>query len=162
MQPMQLCLFSGRQFEPTFENAQWEKSNKCSQCNHELSRAGHLRRHLKTHTGEKSNKCDQCTIGQGPLKRAHSDLPTQPLILSASKYFRQIYLPFYPPRRRPSTFSEHCTMCFRQWRIVIRVFGTFALILWPSKYFRQIYLSFYPHPNISDRFPSHFIFVGTK
>ena len=23
-------------------------------------------------------------------------------------------------------------------------------------------LSFYPHPNISDRFPSHFIFVGAK
>ena len=58
----------------------------------------------------------------------------------------------------------NCTvpMRFCQWRIVIWVFGTFALILWPSKYFRQIYLSFYPHPNISDRFPSHFIFVGTK
>ena len=61
-----------------------------------------------------------------------------------------------------SMTSSHCTMRFRQWRIGIRVFGTFALILWPFKYFRQIYLSFYPHPNISDRFPSHFIFVGTK
>ena len=25
MQPMQLCLFSGRSFEDTFENAQWRK-----------------------------------------------------------------------------------------------------------------------------------------
>ena len=32
--------------------------------------------------------------------------------------------------------DNHCTMRFRQWRIGIRVFGTFALILWPSKYFR--------------------------
>ena len=30
----------------------------------------------------------------------------------------------------------HCTVRFRQWRIVIRVFGTSSLILWPSKYFR--------------------------
>ena len=39
----------------------------------------------------------------------------------------------------PLYFSReylHCTMRFRQWRIGIRVFGTFALILWPSKYFR--------------------------
>ena len=32
------------------------------------------------------------------------------------------------------------------------------LILSTSKYFRLIFLSFYLHPNISDMFPSHFIF----
>ena len=37
-----------------------EKSNKCNQCNFASSRAGNLRRHLKTHSGEKSNKCNQC------------------------------------------------------------------------------------------------------
>ena len=39
---------------------------------------------------------------------------------------------------------------------------TLPLILSASKYFRFISLSFYLHPNISDRFPSHFIFVGDK
>ena len=38
----------------------------------------------------------------------------------------------------------------------------FALILSAYKYFRWIYLSFYLHPNISDRFPFHFIFVEDK
>ena len=35
-----------------------EKSNKCNQCDYASSRAGHLRRHMKTHSGEKSNKCN--------------------------------------------------------------------------------------------------------
>ena len=34
------------------------------------------------------NKAPQCTLGYDRLKRVNSDLPTQPLILSASKYFR--------------------------------------------------------------------------
>merc|ERR1712218_523936 len=36
------------------------KSNKCNQCDYASSRAGHLRTHLKTHSGENSNKCNQC------------------------------------------------------------------------------------------------------
>ena len=32
---------------------------------------------------------------------------------------------------------------------------------WPIQ-IGQFFLSFYQHPNISDRFPSHFIFVGDK
>ena len=36
-----------------------EKSNKCNLCDFASSQAGHLRRHLKTHSGEKSNKCIQ-------------------------------------------------------------------------------------------------------
>ena len=32
------------------------KSNKCNQCNYASFRAGDLRQHLKTHSGEKSNK----------------------------------------------------------------------------------------------------------
>ena len=36
------------------------KSNKCNQCDYASSQAGHLRTHLKTHSGEKSNKCSQC------------------------------------------------------------------------------------------------------
>ena len=39
---------------------------------------------------------------------------------------------------------------------------TLPLILSAYKYFRLISLSFYLHPNISDRFPFHFIFVEDK
>ena len=53
-----ILLFMGP--EDTSKNNQWKKSNKCSQCNYSSSHAGHLRRHLKTHSGEKSNKCSQC------------------------------------------------------------------------------------------------------
>ena len=31
-----------------------------NQCAYASSRAGHLRKHLKTNSGEKSNKCNQC------------------------------------------------------------------------------------------------------
>ena len=34
-----------------------EKSNKCNYCDHATSHAGSLKTHMKTHTGEKSNKC---------------------------------------------------------------------------------------------------------
>ena len=91
----------------------------------------------------------------------------------------------YPPKQQPEIqgwwrlerrvweeTSPHCTMRFRQWRIGIRVFGTFALILWPGVEIFQIdfplilylkgqneylsirilklSLSFYGRPNISD------------
>ena len=46
-----------------------EKLNKCNQCNFASSQAGHLSRHLKTHNGEKSNKCNQCA--QTGNLRAH-------------------------------------------------------------------------------------------
>ena len=36
------------------------KSNKCIQCDYASSHAGHLKTHLKMHSGEKSNKCNQC------------------------------------------------------------------------------------------------------
>ena len=36
------------------------KSHKCNQCDYASSHAGHLRTHLKKHSGEKSNKCNQC------------------------------------------------------------------------------------------------------
>ena len=64
----------GRQFEETFENAQWRQvktvqpvwlSNMgeswiCDQCDFAFSEAGNLRRYLKTHSSKISNKCDQC------------------------------------------------------------------------------------------------------
>ena len=48
------------------------KSNKCNQCNYASSRAGHLKQHLKTHSGEKSKKCNQCdftSYQKGDLRR---------------------------------------------------------------------------------------------
>ena len=37
-----------------------EKSNTCNQCDYASSHAGDLRKHLKTHSGEKLHKCNQC------------------------------------------------------------------------------------------------------
>ena len=56
-----------------------EKSNKCIQCDYVSSRAGDLRKHLKTHSGEKSlihsrkiskncEKRDNVPIQAGSLK----------------------------------------------------------------------------------------------
>ena len=36
------------------------KSYKCNQCDYASSHMGHLRAHLKMHSGEKSNQCNQC------------------------------------------------------------------------------------------------------
>ena len=60
MQPMRLCTCTGRQFGDTFENSLWRKAYKCNQCNFASVRAGDLRKHLKTPSGEKSFKCNQC------------------------------------------------------------------------------------------------------
>ena len=66
MQPMQLCICSGRHFEKTHSG---EKSFKCNQWDYEFVLAGSVRRHLKTHTwaqltqncfthsGEKTHHC---------------------------------------------------------------------------------------------------------
>ena len=45
-----------------------EKSNKCDQCDFASSQAGNLRRHLKTHSGEKSNQCDYASSQAGSLR----------------------------------------------------------------------------------------------
>ena len=56
----------------------------------------------------------------------------------------------------------HSTMAKFQWEVRHSEFWTLPLILSASKYFRLISLSFYPHPNISDKFLCHFIFVEDK
>ena len=101
-----------------------EKLNKCNQCDYASLYASALRTHLKIHNGEKSNKCNKCDYAV--------------CILSGWPFEDTGTL-----RRHLKTHSgeksnkcNQCTMRFRQWRIGIRVFGTFALILWPSKYFR--------------------------
>ena len=57
MQPMWICILTGRQFEETFENTQWRKSKKkCSQRDYASSSEDVLRIHLKTHSGEKAKQ----------------------------------------------------------------------------------------------------------
>ena len=66
MQPkIWLCLFPCRQFEDIFENAQWWKVKQMQLVWLCLSRAGLLRTHLQTHSGEKTNKCYQCDYDSG-------------------------------------------------------------------------------------------------
>ena len=46
--------------------------NKCNQCKYTSSNTGHLRAHLKMHSGEKPNKCNQCDFASslaGNLRR---------------------------------------------------------------------------------------------
>ena len=43
-------------------NVQREKSNNCNLCDYASSHAGHLRTHMKKHSGEKSNKNANCVI----------------------------------------------------------------------------------------------------
>ena len=95
MQPMGLCICTGRQFEDTFENSLWRKAYKCNQCdfasvqadnlrrqlkertsaticNFASIQAGDLRKHLKTPSGEKSFKCNQCdfpSVQTGDLRK---------------------------------------------------------------------------------------------
>ena len=81
MQPMRICILSGRQFEETFEKVQWgkvellqlvwlcilsvmpfedtfekhtgEKPNKCNKCDLAYLQANNLARHLNRHSGGK-------------------------------------------------------------------------------------------------------------
>ena len=81
MQPMQLCICSGRHFEKTFENS-GEKSFKCNQWDYEFLLAGSVRRHLKTHSwaqlahhhlfihsGEKTHHLGSSLSQAGDLKK---------------------------------------------------------------------------------------------
>ena len=65
-------------------------------------------------------------------------------------------------RTNASYSVSHCTMAKFQWEVRHSEFWTLPLILSASKYFRLISLSLYPHPNISDKFLCHFIFVEDK
>ena len=70
MQPIWLCILSGRWFENTHENAQ----RKIKQM--QPMQPGHLRTHLKTHSGEKSNKCNQCDYSSSHTSHLRRHLTT--------------------------------------------------------------------------------------
>ena len=59
MQSEWQCILRHIRIEETFKNEQWRKV-KCKHCDFACSQVGHLRTHLKTHSGEKPNKCNQC------------------------------------------------------------------------------------------------------
>ena len=52
------------------------KSIKCSNCNYASSHAGHLRTHMKIHTGEKTNKCNQCDYASSNVSNLRRHLKT--------------------------------------------------------------------------------------
>ena len=52
------------------------KSKKCNQCEYAFSHAGHLRTHLKTHSGEKTNKCNQCEYASSHAGHLRAHLKT--------------------------------------------------------------------------------------
>ena len=57
---------------PVREKKNGDQSNKCYLCDYASSRAGYLKRHMKTHRKEKPNKCNQCyfaSIRAGDLRR---------------------------------------------------------------------------------------------
>ena len=50
--------------------------NKCNQCKYTSSNAGHLRTHLKRHSGEKTNKCNQCDYASVEASKLRTHLKT--------------------------------------------------------------------------------------
>ena len=52
------------------------KSNKCNQCDYAATQAGHLRTHLKTHSGEKTYKCNQCDYASNQAGNLRTHLTT--------------------------------------------------------------------------------------
>ena len=53
-----------------------KKSYECNQCQYASSHKGHLRTHLKTHSGEKSNKCNQCDFASSQAGNLRTHLKT--------------------------------------------------------------------------------------
>ena len=70
MQPLR------QQFEDSSENTQWKKSNKCNQCDYAFFQAGHLREHLKMHSGKKLCGCNQCDYASSYASTLNRHLKT--------------------------------------------------------------------------------------
>ena len=79
---MWLYLFSGKQFEETFENEQWRKVKKCNQCDFACSDPSYLSKRLKSHSGENSNKGNECDFTSIRANNLRRHLKTH----SAEKY----------------------------------------------------------------------------
>ena len=71
-----------------------KKTKKCNQCNYASSNASHLKRHLKTHSGEKLNKCNQCDYAsalESNLKRHLKTHSVDNRCVLSSKQFEETF-----------------------------------------------------------------------
>ena len=101
-----------------------------------------------------------------PPGRDSNQVPTKSHRQSLKKLLELMFTPVIFKVLSYGTFRSlvyvQCTMAKFQWEVRHTEFWTLPLILSASKYFRLISLSLYPHPNISDKFLCHFIFVEDK
>ena len=98
MQPMRLCICTGRQFEDTFENSLWRKKYKCNQCDFASVQADNLRTHVKSHLRKayKCNRCDFASVRADNLRRQ----------LKKAYKCNHLWLSIYSGRRFEKTFEN--------------------------------------------------------
>ena len=69
-------MLSLRHLKRHLKTQSGEKSNKCNKCDYASCHASDLKTHWKTHSGEKSNKCNQCDYASSQASHLRTHLKT--------------------------------------------------------------------------------------